>query len=317
MSKLTYVPKPVTLRLSFGQRLLREIRGSGALYLMALPVILYYILFRYLPMGGIVIAFQKFNLAKGIAGSKWIGFDNFITFFNSFYFTRLLRNTFLISFYDLLFNFPAPIIFALLLNEVRNQWFKKSVQTISYMPYFISVVVMCGIIIDFMQAGGIISNMLEPLIGSRENLLGNPAYFRTIYVSTNIWQGLGYGSIVYCAALSAVDQELYEAAVIDGAGRWKQTLHITLPSIIPTIVVLLILRMGSILNIGYEKVMLLYNPATYSTGDVISTFVYRKGFIDYDYGNSTAVGLFNSLINCMLLLATNWISRKAGETSLF
>ncbi len=299
------------------QRLRLEMKSNGALYIMALPVVLYYLLFRYLPMGGIVIAFQKFNLAKGIAGSKWIGLDNFINFFNSFYFTRLLTNTFLISFYDLLFNFPAPILFALLLNEVRNRHFKKTVQTISYMPYFISVVVMCGIIIDFAQAGGVISNIAAFFIGDKVNLLGDPAYFRPIFVASNIWQGLGYGSIVYCAALSSVDQELYEAAVIDGAGRFKQTIHITLPSIVPTIIVLLILRMGSILNIGYEKVMLLYNPATYATGDVISTFVYRKGFIDYDYGYSTAVGLFNSVINCALLMMTNWISRKAGETSLF
>lgn len=299
------------------QRLRLEMKSNGALYIMALPVVLYYLLFRYLPMGGIVIAFQKFNLAKGIASSKWIGLDNFINFFNSFYFTRLLTNTFLISFYDLLFNFPAPILFALLLNEVRNRHFKKTVQTISYMPYFISVVVMCGIIIDFAQAGGVISNIAAFFIGDKVNLLGDPAYFRPIFVASNIWQGLGYGSIVYCAALSSVDQELYEAAVIDGAGRFKQTIHITLPSIVPTIIVLLILRMGSILNIGYEKVMLLYNPATYATGDVISTFVYRKGFIDYDYGYSTAVGLFNSVINCALLMMTNWISRKAGETSLF
>ena len=294
-----------------------EIRNCGALYIMALPIVLYYVLFRYIPMVGTVMAFQKFNIAKGIFGSPWIGFDNFITFFNSYYFVRLLRNTFLISVTDLIFNFPAPIIFALLLNEVNNRWFKKTVQTISYMPYFVSIVVLCGLVIDFCQAGGVISNVASILLGESVNLMSKPEYFRAIFVGSNIWQGLGYGSIVYIAALTSVDQELYEAAVIDGAGRWKQTIHITIPSIMPTIIILLILRMGSILDVGYEKVMLLYNPATYETADVISTFVYRKGFVDYDYSYSTAVGLFNSVINLCLLTLTNYISRRAGEISLF
>ena len=294
-----------------------EIRNCGALYIMALPIVLYYVLFRYIPMVGTVMAFQKFNIAKGIFGSPWIGFDNFITFFNSYYFVRLLRNTFLISVTDLIFNFPAPIIFALLLNEVNNRWFKKTVQTISYMPYFVSIVVLCGLVIDFCQAGGVISNVASILLGESVNLMSKPEYFRAIFVGSNIWQGLGYGSIVYIAALTSVDQALYEAAVIDGAGRWKQTIHITIPSIMPTIIILLILRMGSILDVGYEKVMLLYNPATYETADVISTFVYRKGFVDYDYSYSTAVGLFNSVINLCLLTLTNYISRRAGEISLF
>ncbi len=302
---------------TFLEKVKMEIKNCGALYIMALPVALYYILFRYIPMFGVVMAFQKFNIAKGIFGSPWVGLDNFVTFFNSYYFVRLLRNTFLISITDLVFNFPAPIIFALLLNEVSTKWFKKTVQTISYMPYFVSVVVLCGLVIDFCKAGGVISNIAAILLGESINLLGKPEYFRAIFVGSNIWQGLGYGSIVYIAALTSVDQELYEAAVIDGAGRWKQTIHITIPSIMPTIIILLILRMGSILDVGYEKVMLLYNPATYETADVISTFVYRKGFVDYDYSYSTAVGLFNSVINLVLLTLTNYISRKAGEISLF
>lgn len=302
---------------TFAGKLRMEIKNCGALYVMALPVVLYYILFRYIPMFGTVMAFQKFNIAKGIFGSPWVGLDNFVTFFNSYYFFRLLRNTFLISATDLLFNFPAPIIFALLLNEVNTKWFKKTVQTISYMPYFVSIVVLCGLVIDFCQAGGVISNIASVLLGEQVNLMSRPEYFRAIFVGSNIWQGLGYGSIVYIAALTGVDQELYEAAVIDGAGRWKQTLHITIPSIMPTITILLILRMGSILDVGYEKVMLLYNPATYETADVISTFVYRKGFVDYDYSYSTAVGLFNSVINLALLTLTNYISRRAGEISLF
>ena len=315
--KSVSVSSPAIRKRTLIDKVRMEIRNCGALYVMALPIILYYVLFRYVPMFGTVMAFQKFNIAKGIFGSPWIGFDNFVTFFNSYYFFRLLRNTFLISVTDLIFNFPAPIIFALLLNEVNNRWFKKTVQTISYMPYFVSIVVLCGLVIDFCQAGGVISNVAAILLGESVNLMSKPEYFRAIFVGSNIWQGLGYGSIVYIAALTSVDQELYEAAVIDGAGRWKQTIHITIPSIMPTIIILLILRMGSILDVGYEKVMLLYNPATYETADVISTFVYRKGFVDYDYSYSTAVGLFNSVINLCLLTLTNYISRRAGEISLF
>lgn len=303
---------------SFSERLKMEMKNYGALYVMALPVVLFYVLFRYIPMTGIVMAFQKFNIVKGIFGSKFIGLDNFINFFTSYYCWRLIKNTFLISTLDLLFNFPAPIIFALLLNEIRLKRFKKIVQTISYLPYFLSVVVMCGLVIDFCRSDGVVSLLYSAITGKEGiNLLGYAQYFRPIYILSNIWQGLGYGSIIYIAALANVDQQLYEAAVMDGAGRWKQTLHITLPSIAPTIIVLLILRMGSILDVGYEKVMLLYNPATYQSADVISTFVYRKGFIDSDYGYSTAVGLFNSVINLVLLLITNQISRKTNETSLF
>ena len=300
------------------EKLKIEMRNYGALYVMALPIIIYYTLFRYIPMTGIVMAFQKFSIAKGIFGSDFIGFDNFKNFFSSYYCWRLIKNTFLISAYDLIFNFPAPIIFALLLNEIKGKRFKKTVQTISYLPYFISVVVMCGIVIDFCRSDGIISSIYSMITGKESiNLLGYAQYFRPTYIASNIWQGLGYGSIIYIAALANVDQQLYEAAVVDGAGRWKQTIHITLPSITPTIVVLLILRMGSILDVGYEKIMLLYNPATYGTADVISTFVYRKGFIDSDYGYSTAIGLFNSVINLILLLIANYISRKTNETSLF
>lgn len=315
--KSASVVSPTTKKRTFAENVRMEIKNCGALYVMALPIVLYYVLFRYIPMFGTVMAFQKFNIAKGIFGSPWVGFQNFVTFFNSYYFARLLRNTFLISVTDLIFNFPAPIIFALLLNEVSTKWFKKTVQTISYMPYFVSIVVLCGLVIDFCQAGGVISNVASVLLGEPVNLMSKPEYFRAIFVGSNIWQGLGYGSIVYIAALTSVDQELYEAAVIDGAGRWKQTIHITIPSIMPTIIILLILRMGSILDVGYEKVMLLYNPATYETADVISTFVYRKGFVDYDYSYSTAVGLFNSVINLILLTLTNYISRRAGEISLF
>ena len=269
-------------------------------------------------MAGIILGFEKFTPKAGVFLSEWVGLKNFINFFSSYYFWRLLRNTFLLSFFDLLFNFPAPIILALLLNEVGNKYFKKVIQTISYMPYFISMVVMAGIVIDFVATDGVITNALSAIgLVEKKNLLSVSKYFRTIYVATSMWQGLGYGSIIYLAALSGVDQELYEAARIDGAGRWKQTLHVTLPGISSTIVIMLILRLGQLLAIGMDKILLLYNPLIYETADVISTFVYRKGIQDSDYGYSTAVGLFNSVINFLLLLIANTISRKFSETSLF
>jgi len=271
-----------------------------------------------MPMGGIVMGFQNFNPAKGIFGSEWVGLKHFQDFFGSTFAWRAIRNTLIISLMDLLINFPLPIIFAVLLNEIASHKFKRTVQTISYLPYFISMVVMCGIIVDFTKSGGLISNLVSQLTGKTpQNLLGNANYFRPIYIISNIWQGLGYGSIIYIAALSSVDQELYEAATIDGANRWKQTLHITLPGISATIIIMLILKMGTMLAVGSEKILLLYNPATYETADVISTLVYRKGFEDYNYGFSTAVGLFNSVVNTALLLITNTLSRKYSETSLF
>ncbi len=297
----------------------RDFVRNRSAYLLALPVVAFFIIFNYIPMAGIVLGFEKFTPKAGVFLSEWVGLKNFINFFGSYYFERLLKNTFLLSFFDLLFNFPAPIILALLLNEVGNKYFKKIVQTISYMPYFISMVVMAGIVIDFVASDGVITNALYAvgLIDERKNLLSVSGYFRTIYVATGMWQGLGYGSIIYLAALSGVDQELYEAARIDGAGRWRQTWHITLPGISATIVVMLILRMGQIMSIGMDKILLLYNPLIYETADVISTFVYRKGIQEADYGYSTAVGLFNSVINFALLLISNTVSRKFSETSLF
>jgi putative aldouronate transport system permease protein len=293
------------------------IRNKSA-YLLALPVLAYFIIFNYVPMAGIILGFEKFTPKAGVFLSEWIGLKNFTDFFGSYYFWRLLKNTFLLSFFDLLLNFPAPIIFALLLNEVENKYFKKVIQTISYMPYFISIVVMSGIVLDFVSTNGVITNALVKLgIVERKNLLSDPSYFRPIYIGTSMWQGLGYGSIIYLAALSGVDQELYEAAKIDGAGRWKQTLHVTIPGISSTIIIMLILRLGQLLSVGMDKILLLYNPLVYDTADVINTFVYRKGILDSNYGYSTAVGLFNSVVNFLLLSIANGISRKFSETSLF
>lgn len=287
------------------------------IYIMALPILAYYIIFHYIPMYGVIIAFKDFSPAGGIMGSKWVGLKHFKDFFTSYYSGNIIRNTLLISLYDIIWGFPAPIILALLLNELSNQKFKRTVQTISYMPHFISLVVICGMIKDFTATEGVINDLIVLLGGERSNMLGRPELFRTIFISSGIWQGIGWGSIIYLAALSGIDPALYEAATIDGAGRWKQTIHVTLPGIAPTIVILLILRVGSIMSVGFEKIILLYNPMTYETADVISSYVYRKGLLDFNYSYSTAVGLFNSIINFLLLIITNSISRRVSETSLW
>jgi len=285
--------------------------------LMAFPVILYFFVFSYLPMYGLVIAFQQYSPAKGIFGSDFIGLRNFQDFFGSFYFIRLLRNTVLISLYDLLFSFPAPIVLALLLNEVKQMKFKRVVQTVTYMPYFISLVVVAGILRDFCLPGGGLSAVVGVFTGQQINLLGRPDYFRALFVGSGIWQGIGFGSIIFLAAISAIDQEMYEAAIIDGAGRLRQAWYITLPCISSTILILLILRIGNLLNVGFEKIILLYNPLTYETADVISSFVYRKGLIESVFGYSTAVGLFNSVVNFVLLVIANQMSRRFMNSSLW
>ncbi|HIQ98880.1 MAG TPA: sugar ABC transporter permease [Candidatus Scybalocola faecavium] len=296
-----------------------DLRHNKILWIMLLPVIAYYIIFCYLPMFGIVIAFEDFSPALGVFKSRWVGLKNFVDFFSGIYAWRLIRNTFLMGLYDIAVNFTAPIIFALLLNEIGNKFFKRLSQTISYMPYFISVVVVCGLVINFTSSSGVISTFVAWIAGTTpENLLANPAYFRAINVLSGLWQGLGYGSIIYLAALSSVSQELYEAARIDGAGYFQQMLHITLPAIAPTIILMLIMRIGMIMGTGGDKILLLYSPATYETADVISTYTYRMAFDGAgNYGLSAAVGLFNSVINTILLLAANGISKKFSETSLF
>lgn len=299
------------------KRIKSSLKRGKYIYIMALPVVLYYVIFSYLPMYGVVIAFQQYNPGKGIFGSPFIGLKNFQDFFGSFYFVRLLTNTLMISFYDLLFSFPAPIILALLLNEVRQIKFKRVVQTITYMPYFISLVVVAGILRDFSLPTGGLSNLVAVFTGEHVNLLGKPDYFRSLFVGSGIWQSVGFGSIIFLAAISGIDQEMYEAAIIDGAGRLRQAWYITLPSISSTILVLLILRIGNLLNVGYEKIILLYNSVTYETADVISSFVYRKGLLESVYGYSTAVGLFNSLANFILLVTANKLSQIFAKSSLW
>ena len=286
-------------------------------YLMLLPVVLYYILFHYKPMYGIIIAFQEFNPRKGVLGSPWVAFDQFKRFFTGYYFWPLLRNTLKLSFATLIFGFPVPIILALLINELRNKKFSKIVQTVTYMPHFVSMVVLCAMIRQFVGSKGFISGFMTIFGYDGSNLLGHGQYWIPIYVISNIWQGAGWGSIVYLAALTGIDSELYDAAKVDGANRWKQTLHVTIPCILPTIIVMLIMRVGQIMGVGYEKTMLLYNEGIYDVADIISTYVYRAGLLDRQYSFSTAVGLFNSVVNFILVILANQISKKTTETSLW
>ena len=297
--------------------LFKDLASNYVLYLFLLPALFFYTAFCYKPMYGAIIAFKDFNAKSGILGSPWVGFQHFSTFFKDPYFIRVLYNTLKISVTSILFGFPAPIIFALLLNEISNSKLKRSIQTISYMPYFISLVVVCGLIKQFTLDSGIINDMLAAFGSERITMLLQPSYFVPLYVISDIWQGMGWGSIIYLAALSGINQDLYEAAVIDGANRWKQTLHVTLPGIMPTIIIMLILRLGNIMSVGYEKIILLYNPVIYETADVISSYVFRKGILEANYSFSTAIGLFNSAINCGILLLSNYLSRKFTETSLW
>jgi putative aldouronate transport system permease protein len=287
------------------------------LYIMMIPVIGYYLIFHYGPMYGAIIAFKDYSPMKGILGSDWVGLKHFEEFFNSYYFLRVLKNTLLISLYTLLFEFPAPIILALLINEVRKRTFKRVVQTITYMPYFISLVVICGIITDFTNADGLINRLIMMLGYDGQAMLQKPELFRPIYVLSEIWQRIGWESIIYIAALMSIDLEQYEAAKIDGASRLKQMFHITLPGLLPIITIMFILRMGNMLNVGFEKIILLYNPVTYETADVISSFVYRKGLLEFGWSYSSAVGLFNSVINLVLLISANYISRRVSQNSLW
>ncbi len=297
--------------------IVKDFKKNRVVYLMAVPAILMILLFSYLPMFGVALAFENYKPRLGIFGSHFVGLKNFTDFFSSIYFGRTLRNTLILSGLQLIIEFPASIIFALLLNEIRNKVFKGAVQTISYMPNFISMVVVSGIIIDFCSSRGVITSLLSHFTGSTQNLLSIPGNWRALYIISDLWQGLGMGSIIFLAALAGIDQELYEAAVIDGANRWKQTIHVTLTGIMPTIIIMLIMRVGMLLSVGSEKTILLYNSQVYETADIISSYVYRKGLVEFNYGFSTAVSLFNSIINFTLLLITNHISRKASETSLF
>ena len=302
---------------SFGRRVRTDFNRNKEIYLLLIPVVTFYILFKYTPMYGAIIAFKDYSPRIGIIDSPWVGFEHFIDFFTSRSFWRVLKNTVIISLSSLVICFPAPIIFAILMNELKSKLFTRTVQTITYLPHFISLVVICGLLQTFTMDKGFINDMIVAFGGERSTLLNNPGLFVPIYVISELWQTIGWGSIIYLAALTGVDQELYEAAMIDGAGRWKQTLHVTIPGIMPTIVIMLVLKIGNILNVGYEKIILLYNPLTYDTADVISSFVYRQGLLNQDWSFSTAVGLFNSMINFGLLLFANSMSHRLTGSGLW
>lgn len=306
-----------TAEASFSVRFKRDFLLNKYLYLMMVPVLAYYFIFHYAPMYGAIIAFKEYTPIKGILGSPWIGFQNFHDFFTSYYFWRILKNTVVISLYTLCFEFPAPIILAILINELANKKFQRFVQTVTYMPYFISLVVIAGMIKDFTNNGGLVNNLLTYFGANDTAMLQKPELFRTIYVLSEIWQKIGWESIIYLAALMSIDQEQYEAAKMDGASRLKSIWHITLPGILPTISIMFILRMGNLLNVGFEKIILLYNPSTYDTADVISSFVYRKGLLEFGWSYSAAVGLFNSVINLALLITANKISKRISQNSLW
>lgn len=295
----------------------KTMRKYKNVYIILLPVILYYLIFAYGPMVGNVIAFQDYSITKGLFNGKWMGFKHFKSFLTNYTCFRLIRNTLMINLYGLIFGFPAPIILALLLNEVKISWYKRFVQTITYMPYFISTVVVAGMMLDFLDTRGLINDIIVMLGGKEIQFLVRPEKFWGIYTISEIWQGVGWGSIIYLSALSGVDMDLYEAAAIDGANRFKQLIHVTLPSIMPTIMIMLILRLGQMMSLGYEKILLIYTPAIYETADVISTYVYRKGLLELNFSYSTAVNLFNSVINFILLVTSNRISRALTGSSLW
>jgi putative aldouronate transport system permease protein len=317
LKKQSGPPKPAVDKNSFKYRSLRDLRINKYVYLMLVPVIAYYVIFYYVPMYGLQIAFKDYSPGLGMWNSEWVGFRHFESFFNSYYFWRLLRNTLLLSLYELLFGFPASIILALLLNELRSNVLKRFVQTVTYMPHFISIVVISGMLVDFLARDGLINNVLGLFGVEPVAYLGESSWFRTIFISSNIWQSVGWGSIIYLSAMSGIDPSLYEASRVDGASRWKQMLHVTLPGIMPTVVILLILQIGSFMTVGTDKILLLYNSTTYETADVIGTFVYRKGILESDFSYSAAVGLFNSIINFALLVLANAISRRTSDNKLW
>lgn len=297
--------------------LLRRMRHYRNIYLMLLPVIIFYILFHYVPMGGLAIAFENYKPAKGILGSDWVGLKNFRKFLTGIYAWRVIRNTLTLNLLLLLFGFPAPILLALMINEMRENWYKKTIQTVSYMPHFVALVVVCGLLREFCLTTGLINDIIAFFGGTRVNLLSSLDHYRTVYVVSNIWQNIGWNSIIYLSALSSVDASLHEAAAIDGAGRFRQMLSVTLPALVPIIAVQLIMRMGHIMGEGHQKTILLYNEMTWEVSDIVSSYVYRRGLKNNDYSFGAAVDLFNSLVNVIILCSTNYFSKHVVKESLW
>lgn len=296
----------------------KDLKKNWFVYLMALPVVAWFLIFCYGPMWGVMIAFKDFKPLLGFADSDWVGFKHFIDFFSGPYFWRVVKNTLLLNVWGIVFGFTAPIILALLLNEVRSSKFKRTVQTITYMPHFISLVVVCGIIHIFTANEGVVTQLLSFITGKDySSLLGYSNLFRPIYTFSGIWQSIGWDSIIYLAAMSSIDPSLYEAADIDGVGRVKKMWYITLPQISPVIIILFIFAIGGLMASGYEKIILLYNPLIYDTADVIASYVYRRGLREASLSYSTAVGLISSIVNFGLLWMTNTIVKRRSESSLW
>ena len=296
----------------------RKIKSNIPLYVLLFPSIILLIMFAYIPMLGLVIAFKDYSPANGIINSPWVGFKYFTQFFNSVQFGTTMMNTLKISIYSILVGFPLPILLALLCNQLRARKFKKVFQVTTYLPHFISTMVMCGMIILFLSPNsGLIANIFKSLGWTMPNLLSKPDSFAGVYVWSDVWQHIGWDSIIYLAALSAIDPTYYEAATMDGASRMQKILNIDLPLLLPTAMILLILRAGSLLSIGFEKVLLLQNPLNLAGSEVISTYVYKVGMLNFQYSYSTAIGLFNTVVNLIILLSVNWFSKRYTKTGLF
>ncbi len=300
------------------RRRLAPYRRNWDLYLLLIPAIALYIIFNYVPMYGVQIAFRQYRAKAGILGSQWVGLKHFQRFFRSYYAQRLIFNTLGIGVYSLAVGFPIPIILAIMMNELRSLHYKKFIQTVTYLPHFLSTVVLVSIVNAFLNPKTGLINMFFLKVGRPTiYFMAEARYFKTIYVLSGVWQNMGWDSIIYVAALAGIDPTFYEAGRVDGASRWQMLLHITLPSILPTATIMLILRCGHIMGVGFEKVFLMQNDLNMSTSDVISTYVYRSGLIDAEFSFSAAVGLFNSVVNCAMLVIVNWITGRLGGTQIF
>ena len=303
---------------SWKARLAKAFKRDKFLLLMFLPIVVYYVVFSYVPMTGAIVAFKQFKPGHGIYGGDWVGLKWFIQFFKSPFAFRTVRNTVLISIYSILFGFPLPILFAICVTEIRSSKVRRVVQTVSYLPHFISTVVLVGMINNFFSMNhGLVNDLITRMGGQPVNFLINPAWFRTLYVGSGVWQNFGFNSIIYIAAITGIDPSLYEAGKIDGITKFQEMVYITIPMISQTIVMLFIMQLGGIMSVGFEKVFLMYSPAVYETADVVSTYVYRKGIESNNYGFGSAVGLFNSVINFAFVFIANQVCRKLTDSSLW
>ncbi|WP_420832472.1 ABC transporter permease [Paenibacillus periandrae] len=293
-------------------------RSYWDLYLLMVPGIVYFIIFKYLPMAGIVIAFQDFSIFTGFTGSEWVGLEHFRKMFEDTQFYTIFRNTLLISLYKIIWGFPGPIILALLLNEIKHVFFKRTIQTLAYLPHFLSWVILGGILITVLSPTSGTLNKILILMGMEPIFfLANPSWFRTVLVASDIWKDVGWGAIIYLAALASIDPQLYEAAVVDGANKWRQLWHITLPSLTSTIIILFLLRLGHVLDVGFEQIFILYNSLVYEVADVFETYVYRVGIAQAEFSYTTAIGLFKSIVSLLFVLVANKLVKRFGQDGLY